>query len=786
MDTTRHFYDFSVNFPNLVPFVTEFSTSLVKAHKLKIRLGFLRDCLKEQVLPKSFLPSRILKLADRPFDDFQRIYLVKHIDLTKFEVKEAFKILRSKKYSFESAVPYDWKPRLLDYCYSKLRTVCDDLKTKLNRKLSYLIQNSDWTQHANSNFVINLSDKELDSNKSSALGYGMCFATSNKDINGVDIAKAFCHLEKYGDMSNDNINICKGITYGLMCKPMTPNCPQRFVKAYHELKNDKDLHITKADKSNAIVIMNKRDYLDKIYALLDDHNTYTKLRNDPLESVNKNFNQKLKQIVGAKSPLVKQFINMSPSLPYMYGTVKTHKPNNPIRPIVSSIGSASYSLSKWLVNLLNPIVGTISQSNIKNNMDLVDKLINSNVNFDFKMVSFDVKSLFTNVPVDDLLMMLSEILDNYNLPVASPVIIELIKLCTKDCKFSFDGNFYSQQFGLPMGNVLSATLSNIYMEFFETKIMKDILPANALWFRYVDDVLCLWPTNVNLDEFLPRLNSLVPSIEFTVEIEENCTLAFLDVLIHRQDKKFKFSIYRKPTNLNAYIHYYSSHSDKVKKSVFSSMFLRALRICSPEFLDDEINNIYDISSSLKYPKIFIDKALTAARKTFYNHNDRMPFSKKNVLVLPYDERFIGLPDILKLMNVNVVFNNKSTVKNLLIKNSPDDSKGCVYRIPCNNCNKVYFGQTGKSLEQRIKQHKYSVRTGQESNAVFVHMSENNHCIDWDHAHKIVSCKDFTERNIIESCLIKYKPDYNFNISSGLYKLDNLIVERVLSSLRLMT
>lgn len=49
----------------------------------------------------------------------------------------------------------------------------------------------------------------------------------------------------------------------------------------------------------------------------------------------------------------------------------------------------------------------------------------------------------------------------------------------------------------------------------------------------MDDILCLWPNYLNLNTFLPRLNSLVPSINFTVEKEVDFKLPFLDVLIHR-------------------------------------------------------------------------------------------------------------------------------------------------------------------------------------------------------------------------------------------------------------
>ena len=63
-------------------------------------------------------------------------------------------------------------------------------------------------------------------------------------------------LEKYSDLSNENINICKGMVYSLMLKPNAENCPKRFKKALTELKKDQHLYISKADKSNAVVIMN--------------------------------------------------------------------------------------------------------------------------------------------------------------------------------------------------------------------------------------------------------------------------------------------------------------------------------------------------------------------------------------------------------------------------------------------------------------------------------------------------------------------------------------------------
>ena len=293
-------------------------------------------------MPKSLLNNRLLKLRQKPFEEFQRIILQKHIDILKIEVRESFKITSGKRLEFHQAIPVQWKLRLLDYCYDKLRSVCRSVSVNHEKKLTLLIKDSDWNKHANPNFVVNLSDKPLSNDAKCALGYGLKFATSNQQLNFVDVAKGFCNLEKVSDIPAQDINICKGFVYSALATPSFPSCPKRFLIALSDLKKDKDLHITKADKSNCVVILNKVDYNEKMKTLLSDKDTYTKIHKNPLETVNSEFNKKLKGYLVGHTDLIKRLSTISPSLPYMYGLIKTHKTNNPVRPIICSIGYCSY------------------------------------------------------------------------------------------------------------------------------------------------------------------------------------------------------------------------------------------------------------------------------------------------------------------------------------------------------------------------------------------------------------------------------------------------------------
>ena len=103
------------------------------------------------------------------------------------------------------------------------------------------------------------------------------------------------------------------------------------------------------------------------------------------------------------------------------------------------------------------------------------------------------------------------------------------------------------------------------------------------------------------------------------------------------------------------------------------------------------------------------------------------FSFYIILTLPYHKELLPLQKLLKSFSIDLVFRYDSTIRNYVIKNSPNiEETGGVYYIPCKICDKIYIGQTGKHLSERLKQHKYNVRTAVESSAVFKHQETYNH------------------------------------------------------------
>ena len=295
-----------------------------------------------------------------------------------------------------------------------------------------------------------------------------------------------------------------------------------------------------------------------------------------------------------------------------------------MRPIVATCNSPQSALAEWLAGELSPLLGIFSDAHLLHSSDFVDR-IKKLGNVEGKMVSLDVTALFTNVLLDYVLSKLREKhgqgLINFSLPIDA--ILDLIRLCVSTTVFSFNGEGYKQTFGVAMGSPLSPLLANLCMEFIEKEILDNCPPEikPVTWLRYVDDIFLIYKeTDECFMEFFRYVNSLIPSIQFTVEYEIDHKLPFLDVLVMHNPTthKFTFTVYRKPTNTENYIHFYSFHSPIVKSNIIVNFVIRAFKVCDPEFFDNEMEHIKHTFRKLCYPEFSIEKAISRARKKIYN------------------------------------------------------------------------------------------------------------------------------------------------------------------------
>ena len=150
------------------------------------------------------------------------------------------------------------------------------------------------------------------------------------------------------------------------------------------------------------MVLDKSDYDARINDLLSDSNTYTPLKSDLTVNIERKLN-KFVYMLFTKNCISQQtyrYLHNTDSIaPRVYGLPKTHKTGFLFRPIVSFMNSPPYNLPKLIAVLLTPLVGA-NGFTVKNSYEFVEQLKCLTINHDECMVSFDVISLFTKIPVD--------------------------------------------------------------------------------------------------------------------------------------------------------------------------------------------------------------------------------------------------------------------------------------------------------------------------------------------------------------------------------------------------
>ena len=234
-------------------------------------------------------------------------------------------------------------------------------------------------------------------------------------------------------------------------RPPKRNIDKEEQQALKELKEDKDIVILKADKGNCTVIMHRPDYDQKINALLNDNDIYSKLvtKRNPLNNITKDVNDFGHQLLLDNK--IKQdkyyWLHCSKAvMPQFYGLPKIHKVNVPLRLIMSFVNSPSYNISKFLSIIIQPLM--TNRFSVKNSIGFID-LIKDVVVEDI-LVLFDVVSLFTFVPVDCAIKCIFDILVvDDSLPTRTQLNAHDIKtgleICSNSTVLSFQNVWYSHE-----------------------------------------------------------------------------------------------------------------------------------------------------------------------------------------------------------------------------------------------------------------------------------------------------------------------------------------------------
>jgi hypothetical protein len=639
----------------------------------------------------------------------------------------------------------------------------DNLHSKQHQKLN---EGPEKDRH-----VINLTDNDLDGETISLLAKGLNFAIAPTRVpkeeiaTGVEAAVRSLHKMEADDIREDVSRIL------LRARPPKPNVDRKEKEALRRLRQNNDLLILSADKGNATVVMDKDDYDNKITELLD-MKTYSELKSDPTAKLQRETKWLIEHSSIPEEDR-RWLVIPAPKPPRLYGLPKVHKEGVPLRPIVSAIDSPTHKLARYLARALSPYSGNTSTF-VKNSTHFIDLIKNVRVSKDDLLVSLDVESLFTNIPIDGAVNTIKE-LTKKGLPKD---FTKMAEFCLQNSYFQWNGKFYKQLEGTAMGSPLSPVVANLFMEDFEREALASCPKQPKLFVRYVDDTFIIWQHGEGeLINFLNHMNSQKPSIRFTMEVEKNNCLPFLDVLVSKNsDGTLRHSVFRKSTHTDRYLHAESHHHPQQKASAIKTLFHRARVVSDKDSFDRERSHLFRSFQKNGYrPEVI--------RKIAKEREDAQDLTR-TTLRKPKPAAFAVIPyvagtsekisRVLAKHNVVTRFTCVQKTANLLCKAKdrlPEGINEGVYQVMC-QCGKSYIGQTSRALQCRLREHQRDVKNMQtRKSALAEHTwSGPTHNMKFEEAKLIVKENRYFPRIIREAIEIVKTPT-NINREDG-YHISN--------------
>ena len=329
---------------------------------------FNMRCRDEGVIPASLRIKppvktrqgyRIAECASRAFLSAR----IRETYLRKHELTSKVNMLQGGLGTELSTADYQ---KVMNFSYRAAERTHNETKRTQILKLERLANHRSrrWDLHPEGleRWVINLTDRTLTPAQEDVLKLGLNFAPAPSKLPLTDtMATVESGARKLTPEDADDLRgrVCEILRHA---KVQRSNLTKEQRTVLKELRGLEDEAILPADKGNATVMMRRCDYDGKMEEMLGT-GTYRKLRGDPTATQENRLSRKLKGLEKngeIRNALYNKLRPTGSQPPRIYGLPKIHKPDIPLRPFVSCIGSPTYQLSKHITSLISPLAGHTS------------------------------------------------------------------------------------------------------------------------------------------------------------------------------------------------------------------------------------------------------------------------------------------------------------------------------------------------------------------------------------------------------------------------------------------
>ena len=353
---------------------------------------------------------------------------------------------------------------------------------------------------------------------------------------------------------------------------------------------------------------------------------------------------------------------------------------------------------------------------------ICDSLSKVKLGEDEILVSFDVSSLYTNVPVKEAINRCADLLfSRFTLPVDKETFIILAELASCNVVMSTCDGYYTQIDGLAMGSPCAPLLANGWLSQFDHDIKGDA----KLYFRYMDDIFRNIVENKLMNK-LEEVNSYHESLIFTHEREKERKLPILDMDVrHHEDGTLSSGWYCKPSDTGLIMNFHALAPMRYKRAVVSGFVHRIFRACSSwQLVHEGLERAKVILENNQYPPRFYEKIIhdTLTKIVEASPKQKEEQEEQFLIFLQYrgkcSETYAR--DLRKTeVPCRVIFTMrklKTVTPSLKPPIERNLKSGVIYKIQCPRCTACYVGATTRHVITRFKE-----QIGTKEKSVYKHL-----------------------------------------------------------------